>query len=165
LIKRAQILIAGLLVAGLIVAGCRGGGSSSSSDSSSSGGTLSKDEFVAQADAVCRDAQTQLAKIQTDVQSKAQGDPTQAQTVFADAVGQIVPIVRNTVDQIAALDAPSDLKPKLDEFKTKTDAALDQVAADPGKAISEASSGNSPFTSLTSLATDLGLKDCGGSSG
>jgi ABC-type glycerol-3-phosphate transport system substrate-binding protein len=162
LIKKAQILIAGALAVALIAAGCGGGGSSSTSSSSS--GALSKDEFVSKANTVCRDAQAQLTKIQTDIQAKVKSNPSQIQALVADSLAQIVPIVRKTVDQIAALNAPSDLKPKLDEFKTKTDAALDQVAADPAKALRDASSGSSPFTSLQGLASDLGLKDCGGTS-
>jgi hypothetical protein len=173
--KKAQLLFAGVLAVALIAAGCGGGSDNSSSDSSSSSGsstssstssaTLSKDEFVAKANTVCRDAQSKLSKIQSDIQAKVQGDPSQIKQVVEDSIGQIVPIVRDTVDQIAALDAPSDLQPKLDEFKTKTDDALDQVAADPAKAIQDASSGSSPFTSLQTLATDLGLKDCGGTGG
>jgi hypothetical protein len=163
--RKAQTLIAGALAVALIAAGCGGGSDNSSSDSSSSGGTLSRDEFVAKANTFCRDAQTKLSKIQSDIQAKVQGDPSQVQSVVEGSISQIVPIVRSTVDQIAALDAPSELKPTLDEFKTKTDDALDQVEADPAKAIQDASSGNSPFTSLQSLATNLGLKDCGGSSG
>jgi maltose-binding protein MalE len=173
--KKAQLLFAGVLAVALIAAGCGGSDNSSSDSSSSSTGsstssssttaTLSKDEFVAKANTVCRDAQARLSKIQSDIQAKVQGDPSQIQKVVEDSITQITPIVRDTVDQIAALDAPSDLQPKLDEFKTKTDDALDQVDADPGKAIQDASSGNSPFTSLQGLATDLGLKDCGGTSG
>jgi hypothetical protein len=171
--KKAQLLFAGALAVALIAAGCGGGSDNSSSDSSSSSGsststssgTLSQDEFVAKANTVCRDAQSKLSKIQSDIQAKVQGDPSQIKQVVEDSIGQIVPIVRDTVDQIAALDAPSDLQPKLDEFKTKTDDALDQVAADPAKAIQDASSGSSPFTSLQTLATDLGLKDCGGTGG
>jgi hypothetical protein len=156
------MLIAGALAVALIGAGCGGGDSSSSS---SSGGTLSKDEFVAKANTICRDTQSKLAKIQSDVQAKVQGDPSQIQSAIEGSVSQLVPIVRSTIDQIAALDAPSDLKPTLEEFKTKTDDALDQVQADPAKAIQDATSGSNPFTSLQGLATDLGLKDCGGTSG
>jgi hypothetical protein len=164
--RKPQLLIAGVLTAGLIVAGCGGGGdSSSSSSSSSSGGTLTKDEFVAKANTVCRDAQSKLTKIQTDIRAKAQADPSQVQSVIEGSISQIVPVVRSTVDQIAALGAPSDLKPKIDEFKTKTDAALDQIQADPAKALQDASSGSSPFAGLQGLATDIGLTDCGGTGG
>lgn len=161
MIRKAQLLIAGAIAVALIAAGCGG----SSSNSSSSGGTLSNDEFVAQANTICRDAQTKLATVQTDIQAKVKSDPSQVQALVTDSLTQIVPIVRDTIDRIAALDAPSDLKPKLDDFKAKTDAALNQVAADPAKALQDASSGTSPFTSLQGLAGDLGLKDCGGSSG
>ena len=163
--RKAQLLIAGALAIALIAAGCGGGSSSSSSGSSSSGGTLSNDEFVAKANTICRDAQTKLATVQSDIQAKVKSNPSQVQSLVTASLTQIVPIVRSTIDQIATLDAPSDLKPKLDEFKTKTDAALDQVAADPAKALQDASNGTSPFSSLQGLATDLGLKDCGGTSG
>jgi hypothetical protein len=167
--KGILYLAAIALALGLLVAGCGGGGdnggtssgSSSSSSSSSGGETLTKDEFIGKANAICNDGRSKLTQIQTDLQSKLQGNPGNAQSAIADSVNQLVPVLRQIVDQIGALNAPADLQSKLDEFKTKSNEALDTVAKDP----TSAASNTSAFSDLNDLAKELGLTDCGATSG
>ena len=160
------------LALGLIVAGCGGGDDNDSNGSTSAAsstataettstaddsGTLSKDEFVSQANTICVDGKQQLADVQNDLRAKVQADPSQAADAIQEGIKEIVPIVRDMVGRIGYLDAPPELQPKLDEFTTKSNQALDAIEDDPNGAAGRSGA----FADLGQLAKDLGLTSCG----
>jgi ABC-type glycerol-3-phosphate transport system substrate-binding protein len=162
--KKTRFSLAAVLALGLIAAGC--GGGSDSSTSSSSGDTLTKEEFVSQANAICTTAQADFKQVQEDITKKVQADPSQIQASLQEALTKITPILRDTVNKIGALNPPEDLQSKLDDFVTKVNDAADQIEADPAKFAQDATNGDNPFANLTEDASALGLQNCGpGASG
>lgn len=153
--SKLTVFVCCALASGLIVA-C-GGGDDDSGGGDSGGSALSKEEFVSQANEICTEGQQKLEQVQKDVQAKIQSDPTQAANAIQDVVGQLVPVVRETLSQISELNPPADLQSKLDEFTTKANDAVDQLESDPTKI----TQGDNPFADLQPLATELGIQNCG----
>ena len=158
--RSTRVLFAVLLASGLLIAtGCGGGDDDGGGDSG--GSTLTKEEFTAQANEICTDGQQKIEQVQKDVQAKIQSDPTQAANAIQEVVGQLVPVVRDTLNQIGELNPPAELQRKLNEFTTKANDAIDQLENDPTKV----TQGDNPFADLQPLATELGIQDCGQSTG
>jgi hypothetical protein len=110
---RTLLLILALIPAALV--GCGGDDNGGSGGSSSSGG-LSQAELAKKADTICKAGATAAAKVTPPGDfGQPGGDPNAA----ADYLGKIVPITRKQADDIAALDASSDVGPEWDAFVKK----------------------------------------------
>jgi hypothetical protein len=86
-----------LLTVGLL-AGCGGGG----------GGTLSKSEFIARGDAICKQAHDQYAQLQKN--------PPATAPEAAALTQKLIGISQSELSQLQDLNAPSEVQPALDRY-------------------------------------------------
>jgi hypothetical protein len=90
--------LAALALMAVAVAGCGGGG-----------GELSKTEFVAKADEICKQAHDQFAKDQP-------ASPPSSSSEAADLQKKLIDISEAELSEIRDLNAPSDVQPQLDRY-------------------------------------------------
>ena len=88
-----------LLLASLLLAGCGGGGSTT---------TLSKPDFIAQGDAICKQAHDQYAELQKT--------PPNTAPEAAALTQKLIAISDSELSQLRALSAPAEVKPALDRY-------------------------------------------------
>jgi hypothetical protein len=142
-------LFAGVLLVAL-VAGC---GSSGSDDS------LTKAEFIKQADAICtkgeksiEDGAEKFAE-ENDVNTEK---PTKAQQ--EEVIQQVVaPEIRQQAEEIGDLGAPSGEEDKVEAIVTSVEEGADELESKPAQLIE----GKNPLAAGSKLAKEYGLKVCG----
>jgi hypothetical protein len=145
----------GVIAIAAIVAGC---GSSSDDETTS----LTKAQFVAQADAVCKKGN---AEIEFEFEAfaekndiKENEEPSQAQQAeLSETI--LVPNVTNQAEEIRALEAPSGDEDEISAMLDSLDEGVEEVEADP-QAPFESNQPN-PFGPANKLAKEYGLKVCG----
>lgn len=145
--RRSPLLV---LAAALALAGCGGGGTS--------GGTLTKAEFVAQANAICKDYEARI---------DALGEPGSIDDLV-DLAAKAKPIAESGVAQLRALKPPEELQTRYDEYLATGDvnvALLAQlgIAAKAGDfaAIEKiGTEGEDNSDRAHGIAAELGLTEC-----
>jgi hypothetical protein len=146
--------IAAVIAAALLLPACGG------DDKSSSGGDqLTKDQFVQQANAICKDASTNLAKLTR---------PSSMSGLKAYAA-EALPLAQQLQSKLKGLNPPSNLKSGFDDALTDLDGGVTQIAA----LRDAASSGDLnkvkdvalklKASKFGSKAAQLGLTECGSS--
>lgn len=147
------------IVMGAIIAGCGGG-----DDSSSSGGgdetatTLSKSEFIKQADEICGDANAQS---QTEAEEFAEENDFELEKAgkeqLEEAISDVfVPSLNQQAEELAALGAPEGDEEQVEAIVTSLEDAAGEIEDDPGIAF-EADALKEP----SQLAGAYGLEVCG----
>jgi hypothetical protein len=147
--RKTTLLLAALLATSLIAAGC-----GDDEDEGEDGGeALTKEEFIAQADALC-------TREDREVDQAAQRlgkNPSQAeQREFV--TGTSLPNIQGQIDGIRELGAPEGEEQQVTEFLDTAQAALDEAEANPDVFLGE--QGQDPFAETRQLARELGLKQC-----
>ncbi len=145
----------GVVAIAAIVAGC---GSSSDDETSS----LTKAQFVARADAICKKGN---AEIESEFEAFAEKnnideneEPSKAQQAeLSETI--LAPNVQNQADEIRALEAPSADEDEVSAMLDSLDEGVEEVEANP-QAPFESKQPN-PFGPANKLATEYGLKVCG----
>ena len=145
--------LVGVAAIAAIVTGC-----GSSDDSTSS---LTKAQFIAQADAICK---TGNAEIESGFEAfakenslKENEEPSKAQQVeIAETI--LVPNVKNQGDEIRALEAPSGDEDEISAMLDALDEGVEEAEAEP-EALFKAES--DPFGPANKIAKEYGLKVCG----
>jgi len=153
--KRLICLPAGVLAVVLIVAGCGGG------DDETSTASITKAEFVKQADIACKDT---IGRIQADFltfakESKASstGAPTKQQTLeLVDVV--LVPNLKQEVDEFRALGAPSGDEDQVEAIVAALEEGVEEAENDPEGTVERNAE---VWVTSSELASAYGLKDCG----
>jgi hypothetical protein len=143
-------LAAALFVTALL-AGCGGGGSSDGGDVTA--GDVSKDEYIAQANKICRESDDEFQKATEDLPD----NPSQDEIV-ATIDDSIVPILRDTLDQLRALEAPQADVDELTGIYDGLQGEIDAVDEDPEKFAGQSAN---PFEESSAAFTDYGMDDCG----
>jgi len=149
-VRRTFLLVLPGLAA-LALAGCGGGGDSA-------GGTLTKAEFVAQANAICKDY---------DARIDALGDPGSIEDLVGLAE-KAKPIAEDGVAKLRALKAPEDLQASYDEYLATGDVNIELLvqlgeAAKSGDvaAIEKiGTEGEDNADKAHGIAAELGLTEC-----
>jgi hypothetical protein len=143
--KRYLILMLGCVVAtGLIAAGC---GSDDSNDSGGGGDALSKEDFLAQGNQICKDGNAAL--------NAADGPAGQDQaSLDAFVTDTFVPNVQGQIDDIRALTPPDDIADAVNTALDDSQTDLDAVKNDPS------SVANDTFADVRQEFTDIGLTEC-----
>lgn len=153
--KALVVALAAFAAIAMIVAGC-GGGGDSTTDSSS----LTKAEFLKQGNAVCAKGNKEIEEgfqefeKENGLQNK---QPTKAQ--LTEAIETIVlPAVRDQVEGIEALGAPSGEEAKVEAITDAAGEAAEEGEEDPASLTSEKAD---PFAEANELANEYGLVKCG----
>ena len=161
--KRLLIPFAILAALGAIfVAGCGGDDDTSSTTGTSgasgvSGAALSEDEFVSQANAICKAGEKELnAQIQDTFGGQQPSDAELEQFVN----DTLVPSIQGQIDGVRALVPPEDIADDVTSFLDESEDALGQIQDDPS--LVQASDSEGPFAQSNQDAKALGLTECAG---
>jgi hypothetical protein len=159
--------IVGAVVFALAVAGCGGGGSDSGSGDETSA-PLSKAAFVKSADAICAEGQKEVEAGFTDYLSKngmkKLGEPGESNVelkehaiALMETVG--IPALNQQIDELKALEAPSDLKAKAAEFTTYAEEGVEEGEGNPYLLYTSV---DKLLAKSDKIANELGFQVCGG---
>lgn len=150
-------LLAGVLflcLAAIAIAGCGGGSDETASGESE---TLSKAQWVKQADAICAKANSRQEAVLRKEAQEAGGAPTKSeQEDFVHNAG--VPPLREAAASLGELGAPAGAEEKAEAFIDALEKATDEIEAEPLEFIEAKSQA---FTPVERQAEQLGLKVCG----
>ena len=152
------------MVGVLAIAGCGGGGSDSSSANETSASPPSKAEYVKSADAICTEAGKEV-EAQFTAYLKKKGIEkigTSGAKAEAEAVGAMktvaIPAFNRQIEKLKALEAPSELQAKANEYIAAAEVALEKGEAEP---LLIYVSMPKLFAGADKLAKELGFKVCG----
>jgi ABC-type lipoprotein release transport system permease subunit len=146
---RATLALTALVALGLIAAGC--GDSSDDSSDSTTAASLTKADWIAQADAICQHGNQESN--QAAHQQFGNQKPTGAE-IQQFLTGTALPNTQTQIDKIKALGAPSGDEDQVNHI-------LDVVQADIDKAKAAGDLNESTFDDGNALAKQYGLKVCG----
>ncbi len=167
--SRITTLLALALATGLIAAGCGDDDDDTAATTSpptttagatgatgATGEPLSKDEFITEADAICKAGDKKIDAAAQETFSGG-GQPSQAeqeQFVTED----VVPNIQEQIDGLRALTPPEGDEDEVSAILDSAQDAIDQTESDPG-ALTEG--GDDPFSEANQLAEEYGLEVCG----
>ena len=137
-----RYVLAIALAAGLIAAGCGG---------DDDGDTLTKEEYISQADANCKKADKEL--------DQSQG-PQGANGLDEFVTGTLVPNIQGQVDFVQNLDGPEEVEDEVNPILDDAQAAIDQLEKQPSQLENGAAARD-----LQQAGQDLqeyGFEECGG---
>lgn len=165
--KRLIALLLGVLAIAL-VAGCGSSGDDTSSagsetsESNASGSSLTKAEFIKQADAICEEGNKAVNAEAEEFAEENEIDiekPTTAQQeeVVSDVVA---PAIHEQAEKIDELGAPSGEEDEVAAIVAAVESGADEAEATPDVIV--AGKGAGPFEEANELAGAYGLKVCGG---
>ncbi|HWC09415.1 MAG TPA: hypothetical protein VG458_10220 [Solirubrobacterales bacterium] len=152
--SKAFLAVSMAIVTAAIIVGC--GGGDDTNDSSTA--TLSKAEFIKEADAICADADEQG---QEEAEEFAKENdfslekPTDEQ--LEEAISAIlVPSLNQQAEEISALGAPEGDEEQIEALTASLEDVAGEIEDDPGIVIN-----GEALTEPSELAEDYGLKVCG----
>jgi predicted lipid-binding transport protein (Tim44 family) len=158
--KRLIALLFGVLAVAL-VAGC-GGGDSSSGDSTESASSLTKAEFIKQADKICAESNESINAEAEEFAKENEIDTEKATTAEQEEVVSdvVAPAIREQAEEIDELGAPSGAEDEVAEIVAAVESGADEAEATPDVLVE--GKGGGPFKEASKLADSFGLKVCGG---
>lgn len=150
---KLSLIAAAALATGLIAAGC-GGDDDESSDSGTEATTLTKAEFITEADAICAQGNQEIDQAFQTLSK----DPSQAQ--FDEVVTvTVIPSIQGQIDDIRALGAPEGDEDQISAALDSAQEATDKVEEDPS--ILNDPQGEDPYTEAEKLLREYGITKCG----
>jgi hypothetical protein len=162
--KALMVLVVAGIGAALVAAGC-GGDDDATSAATTTGATgsgggepLSKQEFISEADAICKQGDKEIAEAGREQFGNERQPSEEEQEQFV--TDTVIPNIQNQVDSIRSLTPPEGDE---DQVTAILDAAQEGIA----KGVQDPSSftvgaGEDPFAEANRLAQDYGLTACGG---
>jgi hypothetical protein len=154
-IRSFSALIAVLALV-LLAGGCGGG----SGEITVQTGSLSKAEFIKQADAICTAARTEfIAKYTSFVRANKSAfeNGKHESALMYEALESIVtPNYEGEIEKISTLGAPGDYAPKVASFLNSVQKRLDEVHERPAELLATPY----PFKEPEDVAKTAGLKGC-----
>jgi hypothetical protein len=154
--RSARFALAAIAAGGLIAAGC-GDDDGDTTASGAGGVTVPKQEWLADADRICAEAQreTQEAVAQEGITQTSPPDEAQAFTQdFA------LPTQQRVVDDIRALGLPEGAEEQATAMLDEVQAAIDRVEGDQALE-SDFIKSEGEFERADALAQEIGLEECG----
>jgi hypothetical protein len=142
---KATLTLTAVLTLGVIAAGCGDSGDDSSTSN------ITKAEFIAKADAICKQGNQE---IESAAKQQFGGGRPSGPEVSQFITEQVIPNTQSQVDQIRALGAPSGDEDQINKM-------LDTVEADVEKAKAAGDINDQTFAEGNALARQYGLKVCG----
>ncbi len=166
--RRQGVLIFGavlVLIAAAVAAGCGGGGNGG-------GDRLSKSEFIAKADSICKQANDNVPTPPDELKNV---DPTAASTTdeqldaFGNYLDDVVKVFGNEIDDLRDVNPPADLEDKFDSSLATLDEAVNELDeagaaakdADRKKLKEKLAESQKHGAEADKLAKELGLTVCG----
>jgi hypothetical protein len=150
-------LIAAVILAALFVAGCGGSGDSSSGDS------ISKEEFIAKADAICKAGNEQMEKeLFTFLRKNRTGGSLRKPSVEQNEkfiVDVLIPNLRREIKEIKALGVPAGDEERVDAIIAALEEGLE--TAEDETATVAAGTSDIVFGIASRLAGEYGATVCG----
>ena len=148
------VLIAALAMA-LLAAGCGGGGDSASGES------LSKEEFVAKADAICKHSNERMeagfGKFLKAKGVKSLTKPSKAE--YEKLIGEVmVPNLKREIKELRALGVPDGDEERVEAMLSALEEGEETAERDP-KAVTASS--DAVFGIASRIAAEYGLEVCG----
>lgn len=144
--NRFAILLSLTVIGALAVAGCSG-----SDDSSDA---LTKTEFIAQADEICKGASDSLKDAQTELGADATKDD-----YVAFINDTYLPELKDESSALKELTPPSEDEGAVDEIIASLDDGIDSIESDPEILLTEGA--DDPLADATEQAKTFGLEVCG----
>jgi hypothetical protein len=150
-------LIAAVIVAALLVAGCGG------SDDSSGGESISKEEFIAKADAICKEGNERMEKeLFKFLRQNRTGGSLRKPSVEQNEkfiVAVLIPNLRREIDEIKALGVPDGDDERVDAIIAALEEGLE--TAEDNTATVAAGTSDIVFGIASRLAGEYGAEVCG----
>ncbi len=145
--------VAVAMVIALVVAGCGGG------DSSTAGDSISKEEFVAKANAICKDGterlQAAIGRILKDQPNITKVSQAEQEKIV---ITVLVPNVSKEVKELRALGSPDGDEERVDAMVTALEEGVETAERDP-QAVTKSS--DAIFGIASRIAGEYGLTTCG----
>ncbi len=160
---RSTVAIVAIVAGASLVAGCGAQGAD----------PLSKPEFIDRANAICQASNDEADPIFAEVwAATGDGDPAvdeQVFALFAEAIDEVMPIFEQQLDDLRALEAPTEDKEFIETLLSDQEAAL----ADFSHLVTAAAGGDDSareamdddgglFDDIDRRAREYGLTSCGG---
>jgi hypothetical protein len=118
---------------------------------------VTKEEFIANADAVCRSGNDKIEALFSELSDTASAEEA-AQLTLDEAL----PVYRDQIEALRELDLPAADADELEQLWDDLDAATDeleqQLKDDPEVAFTEEFD---PYTDVNQAAADYGMQECG----
>lgn len=121
---------------------------------SSDDSSLSNEELITQADAICKDYQDQFVAMQ---EKSGLNNQSSKKEVVAFISDDIVPLYERQVTELQGLEPNEDDAEAYNDIVDTLDSEVQTVSDDPEAALNE----ENPFAGATAKAKDFGLKVCG----
>jgi ABC-type Fe3+-citrate transport system substrate-binding protein len=151
---RLVLSLCGLLVAGLIVAGCGG------SEDSSSASSISKEEFIVKADAVCKRSNQRMEAAFVDFLKDKKSLKKLTQAENEKLVGIVlVPNIEREIKELKALGVPDGDDEVVEAIVSALEEGLETAEDNPQ--VVAASSSDTIFGIASRLAGEYGATVCG----
>lgn len=146
-------VLCGLLVAALVAAGCGGGDDSSAADS------ISKEEFIAKADAICKRSNERMEAALVDV-IKGESLKKLSEAKSEKLVGSVlVPNISRELEELKELGVPDGDDERVDAMISALEEGL-ETAEDNPEVVATTSS-DTIFGIASRIAQEYGLETCG----
>ncbi|HKT84078.1 MAG TPA: hypothetical protein VJQ84_09620 [Solirubrobacterales bacterium] len=138
----------------MLLAGCGGGGDDSGGDK-----TISKQEFIAKADAICKKG-TERMQVAFLAGIKGTANLTKVSKAEQEKLvgSAIVPSVEREVKELRSIGIPDGDEEKVDAMIGALEEGAETAKRDPGAV---ADSSDAVFGIASRIAGEYGLKDCG----
>jgi hypothetical protein len=155
--KRFFVPFAAVLASALLVAGC----GDSDGNSTESTSALTKQQFIAQADAICKRGNEEIEEgyesfaEQNDIPKNQEPSNAQGKEIVETV---IIPSVDSQAKGIRALAAPSGDEDEISAMLDSLDEAIAEAEEDPEALVTSQSD---PFAKPNELAQEYGLEVCG----
>jgi hypothetical protein len=147
--RTAAFFTATTLTLGLTAAGFAG--------VAAAGETLTKKEFLAEGNAICKVASQGINDVFEQTFAGLDENSEPPPEVLQAALDGVLPIFRGAISDIDTLEGPASVEKKVDKVLAQYEAVLVGFEADPQSAFSE---GPDPFTKADKAARKVGLKKC-----
>lgn len=135
-----------------IAAGAAGCGGDDGDGETTATATLTKEEWIQQADQICGTGDDTIQQAAQDAGLNNKSTPEELTQFYTDTV---LPNIEDQRDQIEALPIPAGEEDSINAITDALDQAISDSQADPGD--------SSTFEDVNQLAQDYGLTSCGSS--
>ncbi len=151
------VMVAAIVIVLPVAAGC----GSSSKKSAAHPPPLTKAEFLAKGNAICKRGNQQINKAAQKMFPKKNARPTEAQQKKF-ATETVIPSVQSQINGVKALGAPKGDEAKVKAIVSSAQAALDKAKKNP---LLLTSNTHDPFAKADKLSKAYGLTVCGSGGG